>query len=249
MRSNLANFCRSRAFLWPNRCAGVGQRVTWFQLVGVAVVAAACCGAPLHTEASQPQPMAARHPQQEWAVHGGPERQVFFDTLPVRCSRTGRGFVSAVFSITLQKASAGVGSGTSSNANANANTATFESPALQLTFWKRGVEHFSTRIWSGHEPAGAISTLRMDINRLPPVAGLVLRNTGHGLRLLQGGDFSFSVSDRAALLTARLTFRCAGDAFNFATVEVPSVIGNLRRGDAGFGRGDTGLSAPEWLDR
>ena len=145
-----------------------------------------------------------------------PAGSVFADTLPVHCPRSPRGPVAASFTITLRRPAADARSPS----------------ALRLGFWDRGIEHFSMRVGSGREPAGAIDTMRFDLAALPPVGGPVLRNTGHGLRLLRDRDFSFSVSDRAAVLQALLTYRCAEDAFSFATVEPNSVIGDYRSGDA-----------------
>ena len=151
-----------------------------------------------------------------------PGAAVWVDTLPVRCPRASGSPVSARFALTLRVAAR----------DAREKPGAGSPPALRIGFWERGVEHFSLRVGPGREAVGAVTTLSFDLAALPPVGGAVLRNTGHGLRLLQGGGLSYSVSDRTAVLQAQLSFRCGQDAFSFATVEPTSVIGDYRPADA-----------------
>lgn len=189
------------------------------------VVAASLCSAlilaPMGAHAQSVAPALRQFDPQPTAedfdfgpLHARAEN-TFTDTLPVHCLRPPHALAAAIFAITLR----------------NPATGAQRAQPLRLSFWDRGIEHFILRVWSGHELAGAVKTLRFDLAALPPAGGPVLRNTGHGMRLLRNRDFSFSVSDRTAVVQATLSYRCADDAFSFASTLPLSVFGDYRRSD------------------
>jgi hypothetical protein len=119
--------------------------------------------------------------------------RTFIETLPARCAAPNERPHSATFSITVRKLT----------------TLARDAHRTQLKFWDRGIEHFSTQIWSPNEPVGSVKTLNYSVNQLPPVGGRVRMNDGWGMALLADRDFSFSVNDDAGVISARLHYQCA----------------------------------------
>lgn len=118
----------------------------------------------------------------------------FLETFAARCGAPHMRVNAATFTITLRKL----------------GITPRDAEWTRLIFWDRGAEHFNTRIWSPHEPAGSVKTLRFNIAALPRAGGQVKMNDGWGLALLADRDFSFSVNDDASVLSARLDYQCVG---------------------------------------
>ena len=129
--------------------------------------------------------------------------RTFLETFPARCAAPQERAHSATFSITVRKLS----------------TTARDAHYSQLKFWDRGIEHFSTQIWSAHEPVGSVKTLNYNLTQLPPAGGMVRVNDGWGMALLADRDFSFSVNDDAGVVSARLHYQCAPRAGAFVSAQ------------------------------